>query len=203
MKLRVRLAVLFYEVVILLFICFLALFVSHQIPRDLFIQVLDIIYYEPKMRILFGLIALLMLIKTHMMARVIYGVHQKERNIAFNNPAGCVSVSLAAMEDLIRRVVSHLPEVRDAKAAIIAGKKGLNVQTRLILNGDVNIPEMTSRIQKIIQRKIQDMIGLEETVSVEVDVTKIIAQPVSMKKKQDDSDDLETESGVPFEGYRP
>ncbi|MEW5895263.1 MAG: alkaline shock response membrane anchor protein AmaP [Candidatus Omnitrophota bacterium] len=199
MKLRVRLAVLFYEVVILLFVCFLSLFVAHIIPRDLTQEILDIIYYEPKMRLLFGLIALLLLIKTHLMAKTIYGVHQKERNIAFDNPEGRVSVSLAAMEDLIRRVVLQAAEVKEVRTSILAGKKGLNVQARLVLSGDVNIPEVSSRVQKTIQRKIQDMIGLEESILVEVDVTKIIPQ-VSIKKKEEKP--ISPSQSGPFEGYR-
>ncbi len=203
MKFRIRLAVLFYEVVILLFVCFLALFVMRLIPIESVTTILEVIYYDPNMRLLFGLIALLLLIKTHLMAKTIYGIHQKERNIAFDNPAGRVSVSLVAMEDLIRKVVLQVSDVKEARSSIIAGRKGgLNVQVRLVLKGDVNIPEMTARVQKIIQRKIQDMIGLEETVAVEVDVVKIVVQSFKDKRNKENQGGVEKESGLPFEGYR-
>lgn len=203
MKLRIRLAVMFYEVVILLLVCFLALFVLNVIPIAKVNLVLDIIYYDPSMRVLFGIIALILLIKTNMMARMIYGTHQKERNIAFNNPDGRVFVSLAALEDLIRRTLSVLNEVREIKAAVTVKKNGdLDVQTRLVLNGDINIPEMTSRIQKIIQRKIEGTIGSEHQVMVEVDVVKIVSHPAKDKKKKDAGESLDKESGIPFEGYR-
>lgn len=204
MKLRVRLAVLFYEVMILLFVCFLALFVLHQIPIERLNQVLDIVYYEPEMRILFGLIALILLIKTHMMAKAIYGTHQKERNIAFDNPAGRVYVTLAALEELMRRTLSRLDEVKESKISVLAKKSGdLYVETRLTLNGDHNIPEMTSRIQEIIQNKIERTIGSEHKVFVEVDVIKILtgAKP-QVKVKKDVPEKKEENPNVPFEGYR-
>jgi len=201
MNLKTRLAVLFYEVVILLFICFVSLFILHFIPFEVVQDILTVIYYEPKMRLLFGLISLLLLIKTHLMAQTIIGVQERGKNIAFDNPVGRVSVSLMAIEDLIRRVVGQLPEVKDARVSIVAGKKGLHVQTRLVLNGDINIPEMTSRIQKAIQHRIQDMIGLEETVAVEVAVVKIVPSADKSKRKKFD-EPMEKDSSLPFEGYR-
>lgn len=201
MKLRIRLAVLFYEVVILLFVCFLILFVAHQIPIDLFNQVADIVYHEPRIRMLFGLIALLLLIKTHIMAKMIYGIHQKERNIAFDNPAGRVYVTLNALEDLIRRTLFRLEEVKDARIVVRAKKGGeLDVQTRLTLSGDHNIPEMTSHIQKVISDKIEHTIGAERKVVVEVDVIKILSQDKNKKKVA--AEPKGQESNVPFEGYR-
>lgn len=202
MKFRIRLAVLFYEVIILLFVCFLALFVAHLIPIDLFKEVLDIVYYEPRMRLLLGLIALLLLIKTHMMAKTIYGIHQKERNIAFDNPAGRVYVTLHALEELIRRTLFHMDQVKDARILVRAQKGGqLDVHTRLTLDGDYNIPEMTSEIQKVIQKKIEHTIGAERVVVVEVDVIKILSRDKGKKKKIAE-EVKESDSNVPFEGYR-
>lgn len=202
MKFRIRLAVLFFEVMILLCVCFLALFVLHAIPIGTINQVLDVIYFEPKMRLLFGLVALILLIKTHLMAKAIYGTHEKERNIAFENPTGRVYVTLTALEDLIRRTLAQLDEVKEAKIAIRVKKGGaLYVETRLILNGDYNIPEMTSHIQKVIQQKVEKTIGSEHTISVEVDVIKILTREKTPDKKPA-AEKAEPDANVPFEGYR-
>lgn len=201
MKFRIRLAVSFYEVMILLLVCFLAAFVTHLIPLKKVFHVLDVIYYDPNIRLLFALIASFLLIVTHMMGRNIYGLYQRERNIAFDNPAGRVYVTLDALEDLIRRTLSHLEEVKDARIIVKVKKGGeLDVQTRLTLSGDYNIPEMTSRIQKVIQKKIEHTIGAERAVRVEVDVIKILSQDKSRKKVS--VEPKEQEPNVPFEGYR-
>jgi len=204
MKLRVRLAVLFYEVMILLFVCFLAMFVLHQISLSMVNDVLEIIYIDPNMRMLFGAIALVLLIKTHVMARMIYGAHEKERNIAFDNPAGRVYVTLTALEELIRRTLARQDEVKESRVTLLARKGGdLHVGTRLTLNVDCNIPEMTSRIQELIQKKIEKTIGSEHKIFVEVDVVKILTRdkaPAKLKKTPESTD--ENGSNVPFEGYR-
>jgi len=204
MKLRIRLAVLFYEVMILLFVSFLALFVTHRISLTTINQILEIIYADWNMRLLFGTIAVILFFKTYIMGRMIYGVHEKERNIAFDNPAGRVYVTLTAMEDLIRRTLARQDEVKESRVTLLAKKGGdLHVGTRLTLNVDCNIPEMTSKIQELIQNKIEKTIGSEHKIFVEVDVVKILTReksPVKAKKGADETG--EQESNVPFEGYR-
>ena len=114
------------------------------------------------------------------------------------------SVSLTAMEDLVRRAISMVPEVKDVRSSITAGKKGLSINSRLVLNADVNIPEMTSRLQDLVKRKIQDTIGIEETVVVRVHIVKITPEGKARRHKHKDKEEKEqtSEPTVPFQGYR-
>ena len=127
---------------------------------------------------------------------------QRGKTIAFDNPSGRVSVSLSAMEDLVKRVIAGVQEVREVRSSITVGKKGLNVEARIILNRDVNIPEMTSRLQELVKRKIQNTIGLEEDVVVRVHVFKIIPSRKTKQSKAKDDDAEVSDNAVPFQGYR-
>ena len=129
-------------------------------------------------------------------ARIIYGRQEQERIIHFDNPLGRVSISLSALEDLIRRLVVHTPQVKEIRPEIAAGKKGLNIHIRLVLRSDANIPEMTADLQDIIKRKVQDLIGSEEQVHIRVHVIKIVSDGV----KERDVD--EVVGPLPFRGYR-
>lgn len=202
MKLMVRFAFLFYFITALFLGVSLGLFVLNLVPFSDVADLLFVIYYDPQLRIIFGIIALALLMKNYIFAKVIFGTQQKGKIIAFDNPAGRVSVSLTAMEDLIRRVIARVPEVKEVKSAITAGKKGLEVESRLILNADVNIPEMTSKLQDIVKRKIQNTIGIEEEVIVRIHVVKIIPDNKARRRKIDNDDDAESETNVPFQGYR-
>ncbi len=201
MRFMARLGVMFYNIVTLLCAVLLAMIALKVISvRDLNV-IIETVYASPNVRLLIGLLAILLVLKAHFFARTIYGEQQKGRNIAFDNPAGRVSVSLSAVEDLIKRVVLSTSEVKEVRSSIVAGKKGLSVDTRLVLNTDTNIPEMTSRIQNLIQKKIQDVIGIEENIVVRVDVVKIALNDRS--KKRSDQGINKGDSTVPFEGYRP
>ena len=204
MRFWARVGLFFYMFTIILLSFGIAVFVFNFVPFQDVIDVLWIIYNEQEFRILFGGLAALMLIKNHFYSRAISGAYQKQKTIAFDNPSGRVSVSLEALEDLIRRVVARVPEVKEARPFIVATGKGLDISVRLVLNSEANIPDLTARLQDLIKRKVQDTIGIDEDVVVKIDVIKIIPEDRSNDKrgKKNKEDQNLDEPTVPFQGYR-
>jgi hypothetical protein len=206
MRFWARLGLFFYMLIVMVLSLAIATFVIHW-PLS-FQDVQDVlwkVYDEKNLRIIFGGIAVLLLFLNHIYSRAISGAQQKEKTIAFDNPSGRVSVSLAALEDLIRRVVARVPEVKEVRPTIKATGKGLEIFARLVLNTEANIPDMTARLQDLIKRKVQDTIGIEETVVVKIDVIKIIPEDRSSAKRNKnnkESDNIDEPPTVPFQGYR-
>lgn len=106
-------------------------------------------------------------------AQLSLGKMRREKTIAFDNPYGRVTVSLAAIEDYVKKLTTNMTEIKELKSSISAGKKGVEVVTRAVLYSDVNIPEVTEKIQNAIRIKLQEMLGLEETVTIKIDVIRI------------------------------
>lgn len=128
---------------------------------------------------------------------------RKEKIIAFDNPSGRVSVSLLALEDTVKRVVSKIDEVKDVRASISATRKGLNVKIRLVICSELSIPELTSEVQDRAKSKIQDTIGLDESIDVTIHVSKILpVQTKATKKKEPVEGKGKNEPNIPFQGYR-
>ncbi len=196
MRLFIRLAIFFYLVVIFV-VGFTALLVlAHVVDFKHYEEYLKFIYLDGQASTVAAFIAAATMLIGWAFARIIYGRQEQERIIHFDNPLGRVSISLSALEDLIRRLTVNTPQVKEIRPEIAATKKGLNVHIRLVLRSDVNIPEMTADLQDIIRRKIQDLIGAEEQVHIRVHVIKIVADGV----KERDED--EVISPLPFRGYR-
>lgn len=205
MKFLMRIGVSFYVLTISMLSAVLLLFVSHTIrSQDVFLF-LSLIYEDLEMRMIFGSTSLLFIFLSFIFARIISGGRQKERTIAFDNPSGRVTVSLGAMEDLVQRLTHKVPEIQDVKSNIIANKKGLVVDTRLVLCADTNIPEVTGRLQTLIKNKIQDTVGLDETVVIKVHIAKIISDKIKIKRTKNPAEEKEEKSpeSFPFPGYRP
>jgi len=104
----------------------------------------------------------------------------------------------------VKKEIFLIREVKETKIKISVGRRGLDVAARLALNTDVNIPEMTSSLQELVKKKIQDTIGIEETVTVRVHVVKIVPEgrkPKSPKPNEEVEPKIEA-PGVPFPGYR-
>jgi hypothetical protein len=196
MRLFIRLAIFFYLFIILI-VGFTALLVmAHMIDFGQYLSFLRFIYFDGNASLVAGVIVAAIMLISLIFARIIYGRQEKERLIQVDNPLGRVTISLSAIEDLIRRLVVLTPQVREIKPDVISTKNGLRIDLRLVLRSGVNIPEMTAELQEIIKRKMQELIGNDERVTVRVHVIKIA--PDGVKGKGED----EIMSPLPFHGYR-
>src|SRR3989338_1278206 len=75
----------------------------------------------------------------------------RDKIIAFDNPSGRVTVSLLTLEDIIKRMIIKEDEIREVKVNLIASKKTLWDKIKLVLKAEVNIPEVTARIQDMVK----------------------------------------------------
>ena len=194
-------ALLFYVMIISIIGGVTILFVCHVVLLSDVTNYLNVIYSDTHVRTIVGGVGGALIFLSFIFARVISGGRQKERTIAFDNPSGRVSVSLGAVEDLVKRLMYRLPEIKEARLHIIATKKGIDVEARLVLKADVNIPEITSRLQELVRNKIQEILGIEETVVVRIHVIKIVSEENRAKRKGEAEEKVESTT-VPFHGYR-
>lgn len=152
-------------------------------PLDQVSAFLEDIYESGRTRWALGVAGLGLLVFAVGMVRVTVGKIQRERTIAFQNPDGAVTISLSAIEDFIKRVGRDIPEIKEIKSDVIASKHGVEIKSRVSLWSDVNIPEVTEKIQSLVKTRLQDMLGIEEAIQVRVHVSKIV-QPEGRKEKE-------------------
>ncbi len=164
----------FYTIVFLAIGCGLILLVLNRIPINDFEHAMEYLYDNMNLRISIGLVGLLIIIYCIVALQVALGTLQREKTIAFENPSGQVTVSLSAIEDFIRRTSDHMPELKELRANVTAGKKGINVINRAIIYSDTNIPEVTEKTQSMLKNRIQEMLGIEETVNIKIHIAKIV-----------------------------
>ena len=164
-----RLAIVFYVSIIWCTSLAVILFVFHALDFNTVQQMLAVVYND-----------------------------NKARAIVFDNPAGPVSVSLAALEDLIRRLSTQVPEVKEIRPTVLAIKKGLDIDIKLVLRTEANIPDLTARLQDLVRRKIEEAISLEGKINIRIHVVKISLEDIKGHKRPVHID----EPNVPFHGYR-
>ena len=203
MNFFVGLAVAFYVTMILFMTCLTVLFVLNVIPLDFFNMILGAVYQDEQLRIIVGSAAVILIFLNYVFSGLISGNRQRERTIAFDNPSGRVLISLRALEDLVKRLISQTPEIKEARSSILASRRGLNIEIKTVFRTDVNIPETTSRLQEMVKNKIQDTIGIDEKITVRVFVSKILNEPIRLKQNLSKLPDEEKpEPNIPFHGYR-
>jgi len=198
MRIFTVLGILFYAVVLILIGMILIIFSVNLLqPQDIN-NLLAYIQYSINSRIIVGLSGLLLIVISFSFAQLILGRFQRERTIAFTTASGEVTIALSAVEDLIKRLAGVIPEIKELRPDVIATKKGIIVDIRVVLKSEANIPDLTSRLQEITRSKIQEILGLEEQIIIKIHVVKIISIHDTDRKRKE----LEKEeSTIPFSGY--
>ncbi len=196
-----RCANLFYMTIVMVVGCFFLLLSLKWIKLGSLVMILQTIYTQDRLRLIIGITAGVILFKNFLYYQLL-SMNLGRKTIAFDNPSGRVSVSLSALEDLIRRTINKFPEVKQSKSNVVTSKKGLRVTVKLILRSGRNIPELTSRIQDLVQNKVHEMIGISEPVNVTVYISKIVPDKDSDRDSSEKIREEKLEPHIPFHGYR-
>jgi len=198
MRIFTVLGILFYSAIIIVAGAALIVFSFNILqPQDVN-TVLSYLQDNLNARIILGLLGALLILISYSFAQLILGRFQREKTIAFATSGGQVTISLSAVEDLIKRLTNIMPEIKELRPDVVATKKGIIVDLRVILMSEANIPELTSRLQEIAKAKIQEVLGIEEQIVIRIHVAKIISTEEKDRKKKDaEKSDLR----APFSGY--
>ncbi len=97
----------------------------------------------------------------------------REQTIAFRNSLGEVRISLAALEDFIKKIASEIPEVKSIRSRVSASKKGLEVRNTVTLWSNNNISDVANDLQFTIKKYLQDILGIERVNQIKVLVSNI------------------------------
>ncbi len=197
MRIFTVLGILFYAVVLILIGIIMIDFSLNLFQLQKINILLSYIQDSANSRIITGLSGLLLIVISFSFAQLILGRLQLEKTIAFTTSSGEVTIALSAVEDLIKRLAGFIPEIKELRPDVIATKKGIMVDIRVVLKSEANIPEMTSRLQEITRSKIQEVLGLEEQIIIKIHIVKIIS-PEERKRKESQSSEQPT---IPFGGY--
>ncbi|MDD5567843.1 MAG: alkaline shock response membrane anchor protein AmaP [Candidatus Omnitrophica bacterium] len=196
MRIFTVLGILFYAIVIILAGIGLIVFALNLFQPQSINNLINLAQSSMNSRIVVGLSGLLLILVSFSFARLILGQLQREKTIAFETASGEVTIALSAVEDLIRRLAGVIPEIKELKPDVIAGKNGISVDLRVILKKEANIPELTSLLQDMTRSKIQEVLGIEEQINVKIHIAKIAS--IEDKKKREPEKE---EPAAPFSGY--
>lgn len=193
------LGIIFYAVMIIVIGLALIVFAFNLLlPVDIN-NLLTFAQSSHNSRVVIGLSGALLILFSFSFAQIILGKFQREKTIAFATSSGQVTISLSAVEDLIRRLAGIIPEVKELRPNVVANKKGIVVEMRVVLRSEANIPELTSHLQDITKAKIQEVLGVDEQIIIRIHVAKIAHDEKDNRRKKDF--EKEDHSAIPFGGY--
>jgi uncharacterized alkaline shock family protein YloU len=93
--------------------------------------------------------------------------------VAFSNPLGEVRVAYDALEGYVKSLSKEIHEIKDAKPQVVAGRDGIEIHVRLVVERDVNLPELTAKFQDLVSRYVKDVMGIDSITSIKVYIQRI------------------------------
>ena len=199
MRIFTILAVIFYASVLILIGTIIIAFSLNFIQLQDITNMLNFLHSSFNTKLILALSGILMILISFSFANLILGRFQREKTIAFNTPAGPVTIALSAVEDLIKRMGHIIPQIKELRPNVVAKKNKIETDLRVILKSEANIPELTSQLQEITRVKMQEVLGIEEQIVVRIHIAKIAAMEERDRKKKDFS--KEEPAAIPFGGY--
>ncbi len=195
-----RVALIFYVSLIWITSVSIILFCVHALDLMVVVKYVTLIYRDSQIATVVVIAAGAFMIMSYILARMIDSRRLQQRTVAFDNPGGPVAVSLIAIEDLIKRLHVYLPAIKEIRPFMIVKKKGreMDVDIKLVLRSEVNLPDLTTRLQDMVRRKIEEAIGIDAKINIRILVAKILFEEKKGGKLQPEED-----RPVPFHGYRP
>ena len=195
------LTLFFYTLVFFIFGGLFIVIAANVVPQETISYYLDTLYSDINIRLILGGTGALLILISIMVVNVAMGTIRRERTIAFENPDGQVTISLTAIDDFIKRAIKQLPEVKELRPAVRAGKKGISIVNRVVLFSDINIPETTEKIQGIVKTRVQDMLGVDEPITIKVHVVKIVHKDEHRKEPKKDNETPPFRGNIEYGNY--
>lgn len=129
---------------------------------------------------------------------------QRQKTIAFKGANGEVTIALMALEDMIKKHLATFSELQEVRPQIVVAQKGrkkneIHVELKVVLESCYNVPELTADIQESVKAKLLNLLGIEESIFVDISIRKIIS--ASEKKTSIVDNDTVEASPLPFRDY--
>lgn len=158
------------------------------VPSSLLTDAVDTVRSGVYPRVAAGIVGAIIILTGLMVFARTRKYKGSEKLITFQNPDGEVTVSVSAIENYVKRVARDITGITDVRATAKVGKKGISITSFVAVSAGTNIPEITENIQMTVKGKVQDMLGVEEKITVAMHVIKILKENESSTTEESEAE---------------
>ena len=73
----------------------------------------------------------------------------------------------------LKRLPGQIPGLKETRAVVISSQRGLEIVNRVLSESGASILEVSSRVQEVIRRRVQNELGIEEIGAIRICVARI------------------------------
>ncbi|MBU0694754.1 MAG: alkaline shock response membrane anchor protein AmaP [Candidatus Omnitrophica bacterium] len=150
--------------------------------------------FDFSFRLVVGLLGFLIILFCLRYLQLIFIRLRKEKSITFDSPQGRISITLSAVEEMLKKTLDEREEISHIRPKVIVGKKEIEVIIRSNLALEVNLFELTKEIQEKVKEKLQYLLGEEKEIKVKIEIRRVVGKGKKGKEE-------EKYPEVPFRNY--
>ena len=165
--------------------------VAFSLQTNIAIRFLQQVYNSAQGRLIAMIIGIFFISLGLLLILISTKTSAEGKSITFDNPIGKVKISLSAIEDFIRKIALQISGIQAIKPLAIARKNKIIIDNRVVIWGSENLLTISNKAQEEIQSYLQEILGGEEKVEINMhivkvlqDVTKLKTEPVETHPEQ-------------------
>ncbi|MCM8773514.1 MAG: alkaline shock response membrane anchor protein AmaP [Candidatus Omnitrophica bacterium] len=132
----------------------------------------NVVLSDIYLRIDIFLLGILLLFIVLRALQIIFNHLFKEKKITAITQNGEVSITLKALEDIVRKCLEN-ENISQTKTRIISAKKKIDVEVILSLKSKTNLSDFTYELQEKIKNELQGILGTDKEIKIKIEVKKI------------------------------
>jgi len=154
---------------------FLIIVAFHLISLEDALRTVNELYAEPLRSLQVGLMGFLFIIVGLVFAKFLIKNSRGDDAWVFHGENGSITISVKAIEDIVKKILKKFEPVRDAKLKTIVQDRALGMKIKLTVWSGTLIPELTQDVQNEVRVRLEKLLGVSEKVEVQVTVSRIVA----------------------------
>jgi len=129
--------------------------------------------WNASLRLIVALIGTILILISFRYLQTLFRRTRKNKSVTFESGEGKVSITLFAIEDMIRKMLEEKSEISHIRPKVLLRKKNIEVLIRGILTANINLVELTKEIQEVIKAKLNSLLGEDKEVQVNLEIRKV------------------------------
>ncbi|MDD4956003.1 MAG: alkaline shock response membrane anchor protein AmaP [Candidatus Omnitrophica bacterium] len=101
-------------------------------------------------------------------------IYRRERSIVSESEYGKVSITLFAIEDMLKNMLETEKGFSHTRPRVCAGKRGVTVVIRGNVNSEVNFLSFTKEVQERVREKLLNLLGEGKDIKVKIEIKKML-----------------------------
>ena len=131
------------------------------------------VYASPWRSFQTGLVGLLFIAVGLAFSKMLMKKGRESETLIFQSEIGPIVVSVAAIEDVVKKVLKHFHMIKEWKIKTLFQGKEVKIKLRLVLWSGGQLPELLNEIQNEICSRVKKLLSRENGVEVACEVQRI------------------------------